>query len=87
MYSARPSRNSTVTAIREDGSVDIVQDGEQKTLGAVDSVVLASGMRPVNGRLVEVQGLVASVQQFGDASSVRTVLEALEEGYEAGLKV
>ena len=44
-------------------------------------------MRPVNGLVTELQGLVANLQSVGDATSVRTVLEALEEGYEAGLRV
>jgi 2,4-dienoyl-CoA reductase-like NADH-dependent reductase (Old Yellow Enzyme family)/thioredoxin reductase len=79
--------NSTVTGIKEDGSVEIVQSGEQKSLGAFDSVVLAGGMRPVNALVAELQGAVGSIQSVGDANSVRTVLEALEEGYEAGLKV
>lgn len=79
--------NSTVTGIKEDGSIEIVQGGEQKTLGAFDSVVLAGGMRPVNALAAELQGAVASIQSVGDANSVRTVLEALQEGYEAGLKI
>jgi 2,4-dienoyl-CoA reductase-like NADH-dependent reductase (Old Yellow Enzyme family)/thioredoxin reductase len=78
--------NSTVTGIKEDGSVEIVQDGEKKTLGRFDSVVLAGGMRPVNSLEAELGGIVDNVLTVGDANSVRTVLEALEEGYEAGLK-
>ncbi len=79
--------NSTVTGITEDGSVEIVQGGEQKTLGAFDSVVLAGGMRPVNALITELQGTIDNLQSVGDANTVRTVLEALEEGYEAGLKI
>jgi 2,4-dienoyl-CoA reductase-like NADH-dependent reductase (Old Yellow Enzyme family)/thioredoxin reductase len=79
--------NSTVTGIGEDGSVEIVQDGQKKTLGGFDSVVLAGGMQPVNGLVAELEGSVGSLQIVGDASSVRTALEAIEEGYEAGLKV
>jgi 2,4-dienoyl-CoA reductase-like NADH-dependent reductase (Old Yellow Enzyme family)/thioredoxin reductase len=79
--------NSTVTGIMEDGSVEIVQDGQNKTLGGFDSVVLAGGMKPVNGLVAELDGVVDSVLSVGDAIEVRTVLEALEEGYEAGLKI
>ena len=79
--------NSTVTGITEDGSVEIVQCGEKKTLGAFDSVVLAGGMKPVNALATELKGLVANLRTVGDANSVRTVYEALEEGYQAGLQV
>ena len=73
--------------IKEDGSIEIVQDGEKKTLGRFNSVVLAGGMRPVNSLEAELGGIVDNVLSVGDAIEVRTVLEALEEGYEAGLKV
>jgi 2,4-dienoyl-CoA reductase-like NADH-dependent reductase (Old Yellow Enzyme family)/thioredoxin reductase len=79
--------NSTVTGIREDGSVEIVQGGEQKALGPFETVVLAGGMQPVNNLVAELEGIVGNLQSVGDANSVRTVLEALEEGYEAGLEV
>ena len=79
--------NSMVTGIKADGSIDITQGGEQKTLGTFDHVVLAGGMRPVNALVAELQGIVDNLQSVGDAIAVRTVLEALEEGYEAGLKV
>jgi len=79
--------NSTVAEIKEDGSIEIVQDGEKKTLGRFDSVVLAGGMRPLNSLEAELGGIVDNVLSVGDAIEVRTVLEALEEGYEAGLKV
>jgi NADPH-dependent 2,4-dienoyl-CoA reductase/sulfur reductase-like enzyme len=79
--------DSTVTAVREDGSIESVQDGEQKVLGPFESIVLAGGMRSVNGLVAELQGIVSNLQSVGDANSVRTALEALEEGYEAGLKV
>jgi 2,4-dienoyl-CoA reductase-like NADH-dependent reductase (Old Yellow Enzyme family)/thioredoxin reductase len=79
--------NSTVTAIAEDGSVEITQGGERKTLGVFDNVVLAGGMSPVNNLVAELKGTVANLQSVGDANRVRTVHEALEEGYDAGLKV
>ena len=81
------SCDSTVIGVQEDGSIEVVQDGGHTILGPFDSVVLAGGMRPVNGLLTELQGLVDNLQGVGDARGVRTALEALEEGYEAGLKV
>jgi NADPH-dependent 2,4-dienoyl-CoA reductase/sulfur reductase-like enzyme len=81
------SCDSAVTGIREDGWIEVVQDGAQKIVGPFDNVVLAGGMRPVNHLMAELQGMAAKVQCVGDACGVRTVLEALEEGYEAGLRV
>ena len=34
---------------RRQGSVEVLQDGETAGLGPFDNVVLAGGMRPVNG--------------------------------------
>ena len=78
---------ATVTGVNEDGTIEALQDGEKKVLGPFDSVVLAGGMRPVNNLVAELESIAANVQSVGDAMGVRTVLEALEEGYEAGLKV
>jgi len=77
----------TVTGVTEEGSIEALQDGEKRVLGPFDYVVLAGGMRPVNHLMAELAGLAENLQSVGDASGVRTVLEALEEGYEAGLRV
>ncbi|MCL4371246.1 MAG: FAD-dependent oxidoreductase [Chloroflexi bacterium] len=79
--------NSTVTGIRKDGSIEIIQDGERRILGPFDNVILAGGMQPIHDLTDELRGTVGSLQTVGDANAVRTVLEALEEGYEAGLRV
>jgi len=79
--------DSTVIGIRDDGSIEVVHDGEQRVLGPFDGVILAGGMRPLNDLVAELRGIVDNLQSVGDANGVRTVFEALEEGYEAGLKV
>ena len=50
------SCDSTVTGVKEDGSIEVVQDGEKKVLGPFDNVVLAGGMRPVNDLVAELAG-------------------------------
>jgi 2,4-dienoyl-CoA reductase-like NADH-dependent reductase (Old Yellow Enzyme family)/thioredoxin reductase len=77
----------TVTGVTEEGCIETLQDGERQVLGPFDNVVLAGGMRPVNRLVAELAGLAANLRSVGDATGVRTVLEALEEGYEAGLRV
>ncbi len=79
--------DSRVMAIDVQGFVDISRDGEISRLGPFDNVVLAGGMRPVNGLVGELDGMVGSLIAVGDAVAVRTVLEAIEEGYEAALNI
>ncbi len=79
--------DSMVMAIDVQGFVEVSRDGEISRLGPFDNVILAGGMRPVNGLVGELDGMVGSLISVGDAVAVRTVLEAIEEGYEAGLNV
>jgi NADH dehydrogenase FAD-containing subunit len=79
--------DSTVTAVGADGSITISQKGQSLTLTGFESVVLAGGMQPVNSLKDELEGSVDSIQVVGDAIAVRTVFEAIEEGYEAALKI
>ncbi len=79
--------DSKVMAIDADGRVKVSRDGDVIQLGPFDNVVLAGGMRPVNGLAGELEGLVGSLSVVGDATAVRTVLEAIEEGYEAALSI
>ena len=78
--------DSKVMAIDADGCVQVSRDGEVIRLGPFDNVILAGGMRPVNGLAGELEGMVGSLSVVGDAVAVRTVLEAIEEGYEAALE-
>jgi 2,4-dienoyl-CoA reductase-like NADH-dependent reductase (Old Yellow Enzyme family)/thioredoxin reductase len=79
--------DSTVTAVGADGSITISQKGQSLTLTGFESVVLAGGIQPVNSLKDELEGSVDSIQVVGDAIAVRTVFEAIEEGYEAALKI
>ena len=79
--------DSAVQAIGPDGSIRIVREGQDLTLTGFDNVILAGGMQAVNGLAGELDGMVDSLKLVGDAVAVRTVLEAIEEGYEAALSV
>jgi pyruvate/2-oxoglutarate dehydrogenase complex dihydrolipoamide dehydrogenase (E3) component len=79
--------DSTVTAVSANGSITISQKGQGLTLTGFESVVLAGGMQSVNSLKDELEGSVDSIQVIGDAIAVRTLLEAIEEGYEAALKI
>jgi 2,4-dienoyl-CoA reductase-like NADH-dependent reductase (Old Yellow Enzyme family)/thioredoxin reductase len=79
--------DSTVQEIAPDGSIRILRGGEDLILTGFESVILAGGMRAVNGLAGQLHGMVDSLLLVGDAVAVRTALEAIEEGYEAALSV
>ena len=68
-----------------DGFVRIEQDGRELSIRA-DMVIIASGSRPEHGLADELSGEYP-VKVVGDAKSVRKALEAIDEGYQAGLAV
>jgi 2,4-dienoyl-CoA reductase (NADPH2) len=62
------------------------QDGEQKTVPA-DTVVIAMGSRPESGLFEKLEDSEYEVYKIGDCVSVRTALEAIEEGARIGRKI
>jgi len=78
--------NTEIKSIRED-SVTVVREGQEEILSPVDQVVIAAGMRPhddLNASLEE-----KNIRHFivGDASRVRRIIEATEEGAKAAWDV
>lgn len=84
--------NTQVKEISPD-SVLIERQGTIETLASVDSVVMAIGSRPVSFTQQQLEASFAAGQHtadiitIGDASQVRKAMEAVEEGYLAGLEV
>jgi 2,4-dienoyl-CoA reductase-like NADH-dependent reductase (Old Yellow Enzyme family)/thioredoxin reductase len=68
-----------------DGFVRIEKDGSERMLPA-DMVVIASGSSPDDALAREVEG-ERPVKVIGDAVSVRKALDAIDEGYQAGLAI
>ncbi len=66
--------------------VVIEKDGSKDLLPA-DTVVIASGCRPENKLAEELAGLVPEIHVVGDARSPRNALEAIHDGFMAGLKI
>jgi 2-enoate reductase len=52
-----------------------------------DTVVLAAGAVPDTELLAALQGKVAQVVSVGDCVEPRSIREAVEEGYRAGLDI
>ncbi|UQD51849.1 NADH:flavin oxidoreductase [Bacillus methanolicus] len=78
--------SATVKEIKQ-GSIIIEKDHVMKEIGDVDNVVIAVGSKPENALNDKLQGKVEKIITVGDAIKVRKALEAVEEGYKAGLAV
>lgn len=74
--------SSQVKAIGEN-TVEISANGETSTLSSVDQVVVAAGMKPVNGLESVLEKLGIPFKTVGDARIVRRIIEATEEGARA----
>ncbi len=72
--------------ITEAGVVIKTGTGEKKLIEA-DTVVLAAGAVPDTELLAALQGKVAQVLPVGDCAQPRSIREAVEEGYRAGLEI
>ncbi|MCK4331937.1 MAG: FAD-dependent oxidoreductase, partial [Dehalococcoidia bacterium] len=72
--------STPVKAITDKGVV-ISSNGEERTLGPVDTVVLATGARSVND-LEAVKELVPEVHVIGDAASPGKMLQAVQQAAE-----
>jgi 2,4-dienoyl-CoA reductase (NADPH2) len=76
---------SKVIEITSEGVV-IQKEDSLKTIPA-RTVILATGVAPVNQLHEELKSQVAEVYLIGDAQSPRKALEAVREGFEVGLKI
>lgn len=75
---------ATCREIRRDGIRVTTAEGETKTIEA-DTVIVAAGYR-ANAQLCQaLKGKGAEIYCIGDAAQPRRILEAVDEGYRAGL--
>jgi pyruvate/2-oxoglutarate dehydrogenase complex dihydrolipoamide dehydrogenase (E3) component len=85
-HNVRLYLNSTVKEVLADG-LRIDKEGREEEIGPFDTVVLAVGVEPCNGLRSKLEGKVPRLITIGDALSPRKALEAIAEGYLAGLEV
>lgn len=78
--------NTQVKEIHNDAVV-VENDGQLHTLAAIDNVVMAIGSRPVSFSVEDLEQHVSEIVTIGDAQKVRKAMEAVEEGYLAGLSL
>ena len=69
------------------GIVHALKNDEEITFGPFDTIVVAMGAEPDQVLKTEIESLGIPVTTVGDALNVRKALEAIEEGYRAGLTV
>jgi 2,4-dienoyl-CoA reductase-like NADH-dependent reductase (Old Yellow Enzyme family)/thioredoxin reductase len=100
--SARP-RYLLLRRLRESGKVDILtktkvkeikgqtiiveSEGKETELEKVDGIVLSIGYRPDDSLFQSLKGGAPEVFAVGDCVKPRKAFEAIQEGFEAGLKV
>ena len=67
--------------------VRIERENKEDSLIPADSVVIAAGARAENDLLNEIVNLVPEIHTVGDAKEPRKALEAIKEGFLAGLQI
>jgi 2,4-dienoyl-CoA reductase-like NADH-dependent reductase (Old Yellow Enzyme family)/NADPH-dependent 2,4-dienoyl-CoA reductase/sulfur reductase-like enzyme len=72
--------------INDSGVLIKTADGKQKLVEA-DTVVLAAGSTPNNDLATDLKGRVSQVISVGDCVEPRSIMEAVGEGFRAGLKI
>jgi 2,4-dienoyl-CoA reductase (NADPH2) len=87
-------RRLGVTVLTGTKAVEIVPEGLQvETMDgrgeilAADAIVLAVGSMPQNGLEAQIRAVVPEVHVIGDAREARKAIDAIREGFLAGLKI
>ena len=78
--------NATAREILDDGVVVSMGD-EDVRVGPADNVVIALGSNPVNTLYEKLKEKPFKIVNIGDSFEVRNALDAIEEGYKAGLEI
>ena len=68
-------------------SLVIERGGKCETIGPFDTVVTAIGLQSSTQLHSKLEGKVDQIMTIGDAAGVRKALEAIAEGYRAGLEI
>ncbi len=78
-------KKATAVGITAEG-LEFEKHGKTELLAA-DTIVIAVGSTPYNALADEIESLVPEVHLVGDAKEPRNALDALREGFLAGLKI
>jgi len=72
-------------AIKKEGLE--IEKGDKIEVIPADSIVIAAGAKPENSLKEKLKGIVKEIHVVGDAAGPRKALDAIREGFMAGLKV
>jgi len=78
--------SAEVKRILEDG-VLFIKDGREQSIRGMDNIVLATGVKSVNGLSSEIKGKVPAVYIIGDAKQPRKAIDAIAEGAAVGRQI
>ncbi len=78
-------KGSTAVEITTEGLK--IEKGDQAAFLPADTIVLAVGSTPENALVSEIESLVPEVTVVGDAKDPRQALDAVREGFLAGLEI
>ncbi len=78
--------NTLVKEIMEDGIIASV-NGKDEKIGPADTIIFAVGLESANELRSRLEKQVEKVITIGDAVKARKALEAIEEGFLAGLEI
>jgi pyruvate/2-oxoglutarate dehydrogenase complex dihydrolipoamide dehydrogenase (E3) component len=85
-YNVEIITNARIAEILEDGVI-IRRNGKKMRLEGFDTLVLALGIKSVNGLAAQIEGKVPEIYVIGDAVTPRRAIEAIEEGAKIALRV
>lgn len=68
----------------DSGKVRLVSNGNITEIGDLDSIVLATGFRPVPSITEDLKGIGTDVYQIGDGRKVSSIMQAIWDGFEVG---
>lgn len=78
--------SATCEEIRKDSVRVITTEGKKETIPA-DTVIIAIGYKANNRLYKALEGKVPEIYCIGNSSEPRRILEAISEGYQAGLSL
>jgi NADH dehydrogenase FAD-containing subunit len=85
-YNVGMITGAAVTGISEN-SVSYKKDGADHTIAHVDNVVIAVGVKSHDDLSGKLEGIVENVIVLGDARNIGKAIDAIHEGYAAGLAI
>jgi len=78
--------SASVKRFVKDGVI-LERNGKEETLSGFDTIVLATGIAPVNEFALKIRGRVKEIYVIGDAKQPRKALDAIAEAAEIGRKL